>query len=174
MDKRHILICGERGVGKSTLIRRLLDECTLRVGGFTTVREKTADERGFYPIYLHPAAKERSCGEENLIGRCDSRESVRFTEVFDTLGVECLCDSEAEVLLMDELGFLENDAEEFKVAVLCALAGDTPVIAAVKAKCTPFLDAVRASEKASVVHIDADNRDALFDELLPIVRAWSY
>lgn len=27
--EKHILICGERGVGKSTLIRRLLAESTL-------------------------------------------------------------------------------------------------------------------------------------------------
>ena len=26
--KRHLLICGERGVGKSTLIRRLLEHST--------------------------------------------------------------------------------------------------------------------------------------------------
>ena len=36
--EKHILICGERGVGKSTLIRRLLAESTLPVGGFVTRR----------------------------------------------------------------------------------------------------------------------------------------
>ena len=32
--KKHILICGEKGVGKSTLIRRLLEAADLTVGGF--------------------------------------------------------------------------------------------------------------------------------------------
>ena len=32
--KRHLLICGERGVGKSTLIHRLLEHSTREVGGF--------------------------------------------------------------------------------------------------------------------------------------------
>ena len=36
--KRHLLICGERGVGKSTLIRRLLEHSTREVGGFVTKR----------------------------------------------------------------------------------------------------------------------------------------
>ena len=37
--KRHLLICGERGVGKST-----------------TKRLPVADENGFFPIYLYPAS----------------------------------------------------------------------------------------------------------------------
>ena len=36
--RRHLLICGERGVGKSTLIRRLLKHSTREVGGFVTKR----------------------------------------------------------------------------------------------------------------------------------------
>ena len=42
--EKHILICGERGVGKSTLIRRLLAESTLPVGGFVTRRLPQAGE----------------------------------------------------------------------------------------------------------------------------------
>lgn len=55
---------------------------------------------------------------------------------------------------MDELGFLENDAKVFQSAVLCALDGDTPVLAAVKPKDTPFLRAVRGHENAELVFID--------------------
>lgn len=54
--EKHILICGERGVGKSTLIRRLLAESTLPIGGFVTRRLPQADGDGMFPIYLHAAA----------------------------------------------------------------------------------------------------------------------
>ena len=54
--EKHILICGERGVGKSTLIRRLLAESILPVGGFVTRRLPQADGDGMFPIYLHAAA----------------------------------------------------------------------------------------------------------------------
>ncbi len=173
MDKRHLLICGERGAGKSTLIRRLLDESGLCAAGFLTVREQTADENGFYPVYLHPVAKERRCGKENLVGLIGGSGICRFPQVFDTLGADCIRDGSGDVLVMDELGFLEDEAKEFQAAVLHALEGDKPVIAAVKAKKTPFLDAVRASENALVVSVDESDRDALFGELLPIVRAWA-
>lgn len=59
--EKHILICGERGVGKSTLIRRLLAESTLPIGGFVTRRLPQADGDGMFPIYLHaPPCRRRS------------------------------------------------------------------------------------------------------------------
>ena len=63
---RHILICGERGVGKSTLIRRLLAESTLPVGGFVTRRLPQADGDGMFPIYLHAAALPPEAWRESL------------------------------------------------------------------------------------------------------------
>ncbi len=71
---------------------------------------------------------------------------------------------------MDELGFFEARAEAFTAAVLQALAGDVPVIAAVKDRTdVPFLNAVRAMPKAEVHHITPQNRDMLF-ELLPRMK----
>ena len=142
---RHLLICGERGVGKSTLIRRLLEHSTREVGGFVTKRLP-----------------------------CDSRSSIRHPEVFDGLGAQLIESApEGGIILMDELGFLENDAKVFQSAVLCALDGDMPVLAAVKPKDTPFLRAVRGHENAELVFIDEQNRDALLEKLLPHILRWN-
>lgn len=137
MDK--ILICGPQGVGKSTLIRRLTALYPGPVSGFVTKRETVADGEGLFPIYIHPAAcpeARRQYGPENLIGRCDSRRSVRCTPVFDDWGPRLL--EGPGLLLMDELGFLERDAHRFQEAVLAALRGDQPVLAAVKTGTTRF------------------------------------
>lgn len=175
--KRHLLICGERGVGKSTLIRRLLAENWREVGGFVTKRLTKADENGFFPIYLYPAQQreeERRNERANLVGICDSRSSVRHPEVFDGLGVRLIESAPRDgLILMDELGFLENDAKAFQDAVLRALDGDTPVLAAVKPKDTPFLRAVRGHRNAALIFIDEANRNALFAQLLPHVLRWN-
>ena len=169
--KRHLLICGERGVGKSTLIRRLLEHSTREVGGFVTKRLPVADENGFFPIYLYPTLQSEG---ERRNETCDSCSSIRHPEVFDGLGAQLIKSAPSGgIILMDELGFLENDARVFQSAVLCALDGDTPVLAAVKPKDTPFLRAVRGHENAELVFIDEQNRDALLEKLLPHILQWN-
>ncbi|MFR5405914.1 MAG: nucleoside-triphosphatase [Oscillibacter sp.] len=91
--KRHLLICGERGVGKSTLIHRLLEHSTREVGGFATKRLPVADENGFFRFTSIPHRRvrgERRNETANLAGTCDSRSSIRHPEVFDGLGAQLI------------------------------------------------------------------------------------
>lgn len=172
--KTHILISGERGVGKSTLINRLLDACPRPRYGFITKMEPAGAD-GFHPIYIHPAGQrlaERVYTQDNCIGACDSRTHRPRVEVFDTLGVRYIrAACPGGILVMDELGFFEARAEGFTAAVLEALSGDIPVIAAVKSRTdVPFLNAVRAAPRAEVFYITPSNREELFERLLPRIR----
>ena len=173
-EKRHILICGERGAGKSTLIEKLLSASSRPRYGFIT-KMLPAGEDGFHPIYIHPAGQplaQRVYTDANCIGVCDSRTHRPRLDAFNTLGVRYIQTARADgILVMDELGFFEAQANAFTAAVLTALAGDIPVIAAVKSrKDVPFLNAVRAAPKAEVFTITPENRDSLFERLLPLVQ----
>lgn len=170
-EKRHILISGERGVGKSTLIEKLLAACPRPRYGFIT-KMRPADETGFHPIYIHPAdvpVTERVYAAANCIGTCDSRTHRPNLDAFETLGVRYIEAARPDgIIVMDELGFFEAKAEGFTAAVLAALAGDIPVIAAVKSRQdVPFLNAVRSAPKAEVFYITPENRDELYEALLP-------
>ena len=126
--KKHILICGEKGVGKSTLIRRLVEEARLTVGGFCTKMDENA-EGAMRPIYIYPASlptDQRIRGKENLVGRCGNfgRQKEIFPEVFNALGTAYLQGTPScQVIIMDELGFMESDAQAFRRAVLRGDAG---------------------------------------------------
>ena len=172
--KRHILICGERGAGKSTLIEQLLLASSQPRYGFIT-KMRPAGPDGYHPIYIHPAGQpiaERVYTPINCIGTCDSRTHRPNLDAFDTLGVRYIRSARPDgLLIMDELGFFEAEAGAFTAAVLDALAEDTPVIAAVKSRTdVPFLNAVRSMPKAEVFSITPENRDALFDSLLPRIK----
>ena len=161
MDK--ILICGPRGVGKSSLIWRRTVLLSGPVSGVVTLRESVADGEGLFPIYIHPAAcpeARRQYGPENLIGRCDSRRSVRCTPVFDDWGPRLL--EGPGLLLMDELGFLERVALRWLEAGLWALCGDQPGVAAVIIRFVRFLQAVRGVPGVRVLYITRENREGLF------------
>ena len=176
--KKNILLCGDVGVGKSTLIRRLLEETQLTVGGFCTKMDKDSEEE-MHPIYIYPAAvpvelRQRNRG--NLVGRCGDfgRKKEIFAEVFDAVGTAYLQDTQGcQVMVMDEMGFMESEAHQFRNAVLRALDGDLPVLAAVKnRRDVDFLRQVLTHPKGAVYRITPENREELFRELLPIVREW--
>ena len=165
----HILLCGEKHVGKSTLIRRLLENCTCPVYGFMTKMDAPAPD-GYHDIYIYPAAlpiQNRERSAENFISRCDRVHHEIHTEAFDVYGARLISEARpGGILVMDELGFMEAKAPVFTKAVLDALEKDIPVIAAVKARYdVPFLNEVRACEKAQVYHIDETNREELFRSL---------
>ena len=88
---KHILICGEKGAGKTTLINRLRASITAPIYGYCTKRMTERDADGLFPIYIHPAWQaeaERAYGSANLIGRCDICIRDVYTNVFNTLGAE--------------------------------------------------------------------------------------
>lgn len=98
--KRHLLICGERGVGKSTLIRRLLEHSTREVGGFVTKRLPVADENGFFPIYLYPTSQSEGerCNETaNLVGTCDAARASAIRRSLTALARSSLSPHRAAV-----------------------------------------------------------------------------
>ena len=168
---KHIVLRGARGVGKSSLLRRMISETGLLPGGFLT-EKAPPDADGVSHTYIYPADRaERQPSEENCVGACrDGRLLFRRSAVFDTLGTRYLHGSDGKnVVLMDELGFLETDAPDFQRAVLQALDGDLPVLAAVKDKDIPFLEKVCNHPKVCVYRITEENRERLFWELLPIL-----
>jgi nucleoside-triphosphatase len=161
----HILIVGSNGAGKSTLIRRLLEDVPLPVYGFLTQKEAPAHAGGAEPVYIHGVSGKRSYTQDNLVGTCTDQHSTRFPEAFDR-AVQYLRGIPAgSIVIMDELGVMESDARAFCAAVLECLDSDSLVIASVRDKKSPFLDAVRTHPKATCFFITPENSDALFLEV---------
>jgi nucleoside-triphosphatase len=172
---KHIFLTGVPGIGKSTIINRVLEETGLSAKGFRTVKE-SADERGSSFIYLY------SYGSGSPNGRsvvaCRYEETGGFavcTGAFDEAGVAALENTaNAELILMDELGFMESEACRFQEKVMEILNGDISVLGVVKERDTPFLSGIRSHPEVVVFEITIENRDSfaaiLQDMLLSIIE----
>jgi len=169
----HALIVGTRGVGKSTLIRRVLQELNRPLFGFETKKETAlADERLGSPVYIYDAGKAHCQTAENLVGYCKNRQATTIASAFDRYAQKLLRPiPTGHVIELDEIGFMEAKSEAFCQAVFSLLDGDVPVLAAVKDKDVSFLHTVRSHPKARCFHITEDNRDALFYEVLDFMKA---
>lgn len=168
----HALIVGDRGVGKSTLIRRVLQELNRPIFGFETKKEEQLEDsiRGC-PIYIYDAGKPHFRTQENLIGYHKERDIPAITAAFDRYAPKLLEVVPADAVVeLDEIGFLEANAENFCNSVLHLLDGRNPVIASVKNREHPFLDAVRNHPNARCFYISTENRDALYEEVLAFMK----
>lgn len=172
----HIVFCGRRGAGKTTMIRQLTARITRPVYGFQTrIMQQTED--GFHRIYMYPAGSVDGRMEaDNHIGDCDTRRRSVHLSVFDDLGTRLVESAKPDgVLVMDEIGFMEIGAERFCRAVLAAVDSDLPILAAVKAGDlrAEFLDRIRYHPRTELFFLDRERFDGIYDAVLPEVLRWN-
>ena len=175
--KKHILICGRRQVGKTTMVTRLMQELTVPVYGFQTARAAT-DPDGTHHICMYPAGRaDGHMSAENHIGECNMHVRSVQPRVFDELGVSLLRAARpGGVIVMDELGFMEAGSEIFCGEVLKTLDGDIPVLATVKDTDlgASFLDRVRQHPDAELYMLTRENYDEVLSVILPKVQSWNH
>ena len=168
-----IFLSGPRNIGKSTVIRRtlaiLLAQEPLRLGGFFTWRVGADDPH----IYLRPAEIWReqeiyrlaSYNAKNGGLNCD-------VAVFEQTGVQLLAQSAgADLLILDELGFLENKAPAFRQAVVTALCGATPVLGVMREGNIAWLREIKNDLQVTIYEVNEQNRNDLPPKLAAEVRA---
>lgn len=164
----HALIVGTRGVGKSTLINKVVKTIGRPVWGFETKKEDSLanDEKGS-PIYIYEAGKEHRQELCNLVGYCKNKKFDATKQAFDLFAVKLKKPIPAEsIVVFDEIGFMESSSEDFCNTVLSVLDGNVPVIAAVKHNDFPFLNKVKAHPNCRCFYITEENRNTLFTEVM--------
>lgn len=167
----HALIVGARGVGKSTLIRKVLQELDVSVSGYITRKEKALDDPVHgSPIYFYEVGKPQAQTPDNLLGYCLNHHPEVHVEAFDRVSPKVAAASYGDVILMDEVGFMESASERFSQAVFSHLEGEKPVIAAVKYNDFPYLEKIRSHPNCKCFYITEENRDELYHEVLRFMQ----
>lgn len=168
MDEKNIFISGPIGAGKSTAINKALQLLNVKYGGFVTKPLIYNNSlKGFKIIDLLTNA-------EAEIARFDEEYLIHpVMDGFENLGVKAVENAikeNCEIVIMDELGFLENRAEKFQEAVFKALLSEKPVIGAMKNEKTQFLHKV--SKLSTVIKITNKNRSTMPERIRRAI--WDY
>ena len=150
--KRHLLLTGGRGVGKTTMLRELVPQLCPDAPSLITTA---------YPAD-RVEIRETATGETAVIGRFDQTLPVgenrmcAMSDGFLQLGVPALqrmAVGENAWAVLDELGYLESGCPEFQRAAE-ALLETKRVLAVVRKQDTSFLNALRTRHDAFVVDLD--------------------
>ena len=160
----HIFLTGPIQIGKSTIIHKAIsDMASEKLGGFRSITMKTKLPGAIGEVYLLPPAGYATYTRDNLIGvRWGQGRFSAFPQVFEDYGLQLLsANASHRLIIMDELGVMEQNAPIFRSRILEILNGPVPVLGVVKPKPGLLLDAVRAHPQVHVFEVSENNRDTL-------------
>lgn len=172
---KNIFLTGEVGVGKSTVISKVMSLLPQVIcGGFRTVSAMPIVGGNMLEVYIEKAWEQTPHDAEHMVGiRLGQGRFSSYPQTFDTVGTPILfaTPNDATLILMDELGIMEDNAKLFRQAVMDVLDGTLPVLGVIKPKHTDFLDAIRAHEASEIIEVTLENRDELPTRIAELLRS---
>lgn len=165
---KNIFLTGEKRVGKSTIISKIIEDIDLKIGGYMTEREVSNHGRAFTIRSLSNRE------EKYTIAKVDDRslEKEIYIESFKSQLPQML-DRDLEncdFLVLDELGFMENDIQAFTSKIYEILDSDKFVFGVVKAHDCEFLNKIRSRDDVKIIEITRENRDWIGEKIVRDLR----
>lgn len=159
---KNLLVTGRPGCGKTTLIESVIRKFGNEAGGFFTreIRDHGV-RKGFTLRTLE--GRTGTLAHVEIAGRVRVGKYGVNVEALESLAVPAIRGAvqQKKIVVIDEIGRMEIASEEFRRAVLDALASDAIVLAAIQQHPNPFADAIKARPDACVFHLAPENRDSM-------------
>jgi len=165
--RRHILITGLPGIGKTTLIKKLSEALKPLhpVGFYTDEIREGGVRKGFELVSFD--------GTQQILSHVDVKSSFRvgkyrvditgfeaFLEAIDFLGPA------SRLIIIDEIGKMECLSEKFRIFLNAILNSDKPLIATIALKGGGIIQQVKQRPDTTIFVMNSNNRDSILSEIL--------
>ncbi len=169
---RILLITGRPGVGKTTLIRRVVASLGRRAGGFYTEEVRHGGARtGFRLVTLD--GRSAVFAHVDLAGRSPHRVGRYGVDlaVLEEIGVAALrhAAERGHIVVVDEIGKMELLSAAFRHALEEIVRTSVPLLATITAAPHPWADAFKQHPDAVVQALTPTNRDRVADA----IKTWA-
>lgn len=165
--KTTILLTGRPGIGKTTIIKKVLAKLPGVAGGFYTEEIREGGRRlGFALVTL--------AGERAILAHVQSRSRYRVgkygvdLEALEAVGVAALrqASRSCQYVVVDEIGKMELYSPAFQQAVLEAIDSGRIVLGTIMSGPQPWAEAIKAHPRVRLLAVGEENRDSLPTTLL--------
>jgi nucleoside-triphosphatase len=169
-----VLLTGRPGCGKTTLIKRVVNNLPRRAGGFYTEEIRGGGTRtGFKIVTLD--------GEEAVFAHIDFLAAAGHNRLgkygldlsaLEGFGVDAVRHAirAQRLVVIDEIGPMEIRSAIFRDAVTEALDSEVAVLATIFARSLPFTDAIKSRPDVRLIEVRPENRERLVSELSDRLR----
>ena len=168
---RVILLTGRPGCGKTTLIRRVLEQYPRDAGGFYTQEIREGGIRkGFEIITL--------VGERGILAHVDIISSQRVgkykldLDTFERLAIPAVQGAveRGALVVIDEIGPMEIRSKVFREVVMQAIQSGAKVLGTIVKRSIPFTDGIKGMEGVEVIEVTLDNRREMEMAIVDMLR----
>jgi nucleoside-triphosphatase len=169
-----VLLTGRPGCGKTTLIKRVVNNLPQRAGGFYTEEIRDRGRRsGFKIVTLD--------GDEVVFAHVELKTPEHLGKyrldlsALEAVGVKAIREAvQAErLIVIDEIGPMEIRSPIFRDAVNETLDSKLPILATIFARSLPFTDAIKSRPDVTVIEVQPEKREKLVLELSDRIQALS-
>jgi len=170
---KNILLTSPPGVGKTTVIERLIERlCDLKPMGFYTREIREGKNRvGFSLMGLD--GTESILSHTHLVSpyrvgryKVDVNGFEKFLDHLDLLN------SPSSIAIIDEIGKMECLSHKFQKIITQLFESEKTIVATIAIKGGGFPAKIRKRKDCSLIHLSKENRDLMPKRLEEMVRKW--
>jgi nucleoside-triphosphatase len=163
----NYLLTGHPGVGKTTIIKKVLQKLKLPAGGFYTEEIREDDKRMGFAIATLSGLK-GVLAHRNFKSRYRVGEYGVGVYTLNRIGVKeiQMCLMEKKIIVIDEIGKMELLSPQFQEVVEKALNADNPVLGTVTLARHPFAQKVKSRDDVKILEVTKENREEIFKALI--------
>ncbi len=164
---QRILVTGRPGVGKTTLVQRVVAQLPRPVRGFITQEVREGGRRVGFQVVTFSGRKvwlaHVAWRQGPRVGRY--RVNLRGFEEVALSELDLKHAPPETLVVVDEIGPMELLSRPFQEAFMALMEGPWDVLATMALKPHPFINALKARSDVEVVVVTPQNRDALVPQL---------
>jgi len=171
----NILITGYPGVGKTTLVKQVIEELQLDPVGFYTEEIREEGKRVGFRIKSLTPGLPRMEGILARVGLDGPHRRGPYTiniSDMEDVGARALEDALScrGLILIDEIGNMEIVSKRFQESVIASLDSPRPVLGVIKYEPGPFVDRIRSRPDVEIIKLTREHYNKVKLVVLEMVK----